>query len=355
MLRRLAPAAFAALLALPTAAQGPAAPPAGGEPPCAPVKPCEIPDEPGAAPAEAPADLGAEARALFDLVSCAGAAPSGLDAGVVSGFCAGQRKAIAAYRQRLPQTTAALARLRPAGLPSTVIQPFGGDLLSALDALPDARNVTTLSDARAGDPRRLLGTRSAPELKRDLERLRAASARLLGQGAAGDRGAATDPLALDLVALAVHGYQPASLRYFRVERDGSLHYLTRAELSADPSGSSVASAELTFVRQGEDPKSRARTHRLLSAGVTDAALARMPGVLAHLSSKGEVVAMVTGAGPRLRRADAGKLRDLVARQAVWVLSDASAPFPVDGASGALVQELHGAYAVARRAGSHSSR
>lgn len=346
MLPRLASAALAALLALPAAAEGTAAP--GGEVPCAPVKPCEIPDEPAAAAAEGPADLGAEARALFDLVSCAGAPPAGLDAGVVGGFCAGQRQAIAAYRARLPQAAAALARLRPAGLPSTVIQPFGGDLLAALEAFPDARNVTTVSDTRAGDPRRLLAARPAAALRSDLERLRAASDRLLGAG--GSRGAAADPLALDLVALAAHGYQPVGLRYFRLERDGSLRYLTRAELQATKGPGAPAHAELSFVRPGEDPRTRGRTHRLLSGGFTDAALARSPGVLAHLSAKGEVVAMVTGAGPALRRADAGKARELIARQAVWILSDAGAPFPVDGARGALVQERQGAYAVARRAG-----
>ncbi len=35
-----------------------------------------------------------------------------------------------------------------------------------------------------------------------------------------------------LVALAVHGYEPVSLRYFHVEADGSLHYYSAAEVSA---------------------------------------------------------------------------------------------------------------------------
>ncbi len=345
-------AALAALLALPAAAQGPGgAPPAGAaEEPCEPVVPCEIPDEPAAPPADAPADFTAEAKLLFALVSCSGAPlPPALDAAVVGAFCARQGKALAAYRAgRLPAASAALARLRPPGLPTTVIQPFGGDLLTALAAFPDLRNVTTISSARAGDPRRLVATRSPAELGRELERVRAATARLLGE--AGGRDGSADPLALDMVALAAHGFQPVSLRFFRIERDGSLHHLTRAELSAAGSAQApgFAGAELVFVKEGEDPRSRARTHRLVAAELSDAAMARSPGVAAHLSSKGEVVALVTGAGPRLRRADAGKARDLVLRQAVFVLADAAAPFPLAGARGRLVQEAHGAYVVARR-------
>lgn len=343
---RLLAAALLALLAVPAAHAQPAQP-AGQEPPCEPVKPCEIPDE-GPAPAEAPADLGAQARALQDLVACEGAPPAGLDAGVVRGFCAAQRRAIAAYQERRPQADAVLAKLRPAGLPSTVIQPFGGELLAALDAFPDARNVTTVTSARPGDPRRLLAARPAAALKRDLDGIRAASARLLGQGAVRDPGAAADPLVLDLVALAAQGYQPVSLRYFRLEKDGSPRYLTAGELSAaakDPKAPGFAGAELTFVKKGEDPKARARSHRLLAAEVTDAALAKSPGVLAHLASKGDVVALVTGAGPRLRSPATAKVRELVQRQAVFILSDATAPFP---ARGVLAQELHGSYAVARR-------
>ncbi len=267
----------------------------------------------------------------------------------MSAFCARQGKAIAAYRAgQLPGAAAGLARLRPAGLPTTVLQPFGGDLLAALTAFPEARNVTTVSTARAGDPRRLMATRSAAELRPALEQVRAATARLLGEPAG--RDGAADPLALDMVALAVHGYQPVSLRFFRVERDGSLHYLTRAELSASKEPThGFASAELVFAKAGEDPRARARTHRLVSADLSDAGLARTPGVAAHLSSKGEVVALVTGAGPWLRRGDAGKARDLVLRQAVFILADAAAPFPLDRARAGLVQEAHGAYAVARRA------
>ena len=45
---------------------------------------------------------------------------------------------------------------RPAGLPTTVVYPFGGgDLMSALVTYPDARDITTISLEHAGDPTRL--------------------------------------------------------------------------------------------------------------------------------------------------------------------------------------------------------
>src|SRR5512133_457442 len=162
---RLVLAALAALFAAAASAQGPATPPAGGEPPCAPVKPCEIPDEPPAAPAEGPADLGAEARAAFDVIACAGAKlPPALDAKAAEAFCAGQRKALTAFREAAPAASAFLAKLRPAGLPSTVLVPLGGgDLLSALVTFPDLRSVTTVSPEPAGDPRRLTAPRSPAE------------------------------------------------------------------------------------------------------------------------------------------------------------------------------------------------
>lgn len=347
--RHVVGAALAALLALPAAAQGPAAaPPAGGAEPCEPVVPCEIPDE-AAAPAEGPAELGAEARRLFDLVSCRGAPlAAGLDAKAVAAFCARQSRALATYREGFPAASAFLASLRPPGLPTTVVVPFSGDLLAALATYPDLRNVTTVSPAPAGDPRRLAGLPPG-ELGAALERVRAATAPLLrsageGPAAAGARRAFPVQLASFLTALAAHGYEPVGLRCFRVEPSGTLRYLTARELDASgPAPGACASSELTFVKRGEDPRTRLRTHRHLAADLSDAALARSPGVLAHLAGKGELVAAVRGGPPLLWRADHARVRDLLLRQAVLVVSDWTGPSPRDARKAGLVQEAHGAY------------
>ncbi|ACL63623.1 conserved hypothetical protein [Anaeromyxobacter dehalogenans 2CP-1] len=349
--------ACAAALATVLAAARPAAaqhapPPAGapGEPPCVPVKPCEIPDEPAPA-AEPPAELGAEVRRLFDLVACRGPAPAGLDAQVVGAFCAEQRRALEAFRTG-PRAKAleALAPLRPAGLPSTAVVPGGADLLTALGAFPDLKNVTTFSAAPAGDPRVLAGL--APErLRQGLAAVRAgAQALLRGEGATA-RGASRPgefpvQLALFLTALAAEGYEPTGLRYFTVQPDGTLRHLGRADLGAGRAP--LASSELTFVRRGDDPRTRTRTHRHVAADLSDAALARSPGVLAHLAGKGELSVALGAAGASPWRDDHARVRKLLLERAAMIVS-AGPRLPAALARQAgLSAEERGPFQVARR-------
>ena len=114
----------------------------------------------GAAPAAAdtPQDFAAEAKLIYRVVACAGRcrAAAGLDARMIDTHC----KPMApwyATSQALPRAgRPLLAPLRPAGLPTTVVYPFGGgDLLSALITYPDATEITTISLEHAGDPTRL--------------------------------------------------------------------------------------------------------------------------------------------------------------------------------------------------------
>lgn len=349
---RLAAAFAAALAALPAAAQH-APPPGGtpGEPPCAPVKPCEIPDEPAPAAAEPAADLGPEARRLFDLVACQGAAPAGLDAKVVAAFCAEQRKALEAYRAGpRAKAFAALAPLRPPGLPSTVVAPGGEDLLTALAAFPELKNVTTFSAAPAGDARALAGI-SPEKLRQGLAAVRAgARAMLRGEGAAAAARAEGFPvrLALSLTALAALGYEPVALRYFAVEPDGTLRHLGRADLAA-AGAAARAGAELTFARRGEDPRTRARTHRHVASGLGDAALGRSPGVLKHLAAKGELcVAVGAGAGSPWRD-DHARARALLLERAAMIVSAGPRPPPALARQAGLAEEASGPFQVARRA------
>lgn len=346
-----AAALLAALVTARPAAAQHAPPPAGapGEPPCVPVKPCEIPDEPAPA-AEPPAELGAEVRRLFDLVACRGAPPAGLDAQVVGAFCAEQRKALDAFRTG-PRAKAleALAPLRPAGLPSSAVVPGGADLLTALGAFPDLKNVTTFSAAPAGDPRVLAGL--APDrLRQGLAAVRAgAQALLRGEGAAA-RGAARAgefpvQLALFLTALAAEGYEPTGLRYFQVQPDGALRYLTRADLGGGRTP--LASSELTFSRPG-DPRTRTRTHRHVAAELSDAALARSPGVLAHLAGKGELSVALGAAGASPWRDDHARVRKLLLERAAMIVS-AGPRLPAALARQAgLSEEVRGPFQVARR-------
>jgi len=355
--------------AQPPAAQPGAAHQAEGEAkqaPCAPVKPCEIPDEPAPA-AEPAADFTGEARRLYDLVACQGPAPAGLDAKTVASFCARQSKAIAAYRDGyLPRAAAFLAKLRPEGLPGTVVYPFGGgDLLSALTTYPDARNITTLSLERAGDPRRIAALSSAARLRASLEVIRATSSGLLYANDSktenlmkGQRGEIPGQLAFFMTALAIHGYEPVSLRFFRVEPDGTLHYLTVSEVAAQEKESAkqlrgswtapdfspaFSNSELVFVRKGEDPKTSSRVHRHIAADLSDGALAKDPGPLRHLAAKGKFAAMTKAASYLLWREDFSSVRDLLLGQMVFMVSDSTGIPPRYARKAGFEQETYGTY------------
>ena len=116
----------------------------------------------------------------------------------------------------------------PPRLPSAVVYPFGGgDLLSALTAYPDATEITTISLEHGGDPRRVRGL-DGPQLEKSLSLLRRTIRQLLILDDSASeslmkiqRGGIPGQLAFFLVGLAVHGYEPVSLRYFRLEPEGT--------------------------------------------------------------------------------------------------------------------------------------
>ncbi|HTN51701.1 MAG TPA: hypothetical protein VML50_04815, partial [Anaeromyxobacter sp.] len=364
-------AALAAALALPLAARGaeqkPASP-AAPEQPCEPVKPCEIPDEPAAAPEEAPAEFGAEAKLLFDLVSCQGAKlPPAFEAGVVKEFCAKQKKAIAAYRDRyLPKAGPFLASLRPEGLPSAVVYPFGGgDLLSALTTYPDAKSYTTLSLEHAGDPRRAAAIQDPKVLADSLEVVRATSSGLLYANDSktenlmkGQRGEIPGQLAFFMTALAVHGYEPVGLRFFKIQPDGTLHYLTRTEINAAEKETArllrgqwtapdfspaFSNSEIVFVKKGEDPKTHGRVHRHVAADLSDHALAKDPGILKHLAGKGEFAAMTKAASYLLWRDDFSRIRKVLLAHMVFMVSDSTGIPPAFASRAGFSQDTYGSF------------
>jgi hypothetical protein len=316
---------------------------AGADEPCAPVKPCEIPDDEPAPAREAPAEFTAEARALFDLVSCRGKPPAGLDAAVVKEFCGRQAPRLDRARSARAQLDAAVAPRRPARLPSSVVSPLSdAGLLAALSAYPAARNVTTVTPRRAGDPR-------LASLARDPGRLRAFLAQVEGDtevlawGSArgregeGSRDAAALPVLL--AALAAAGEEPVGLRFFRVEPTGTLHYLGPAEIAAmEQAGGPgpFASCEVEFGRPGQPGERRVVRH--LGADLSDRGVAASPAPLAHLASKGPVAVLLAGAG-ELAGDGYGRLRELTLRQAAVVVSDGSGPTAEQLRQAGLSQEV----------------
>lgn len=335
--------------------------------PCKPVVPCAIPEAP-AAPAEAPADFAAEAKLLLRVVACTGDAPlpRNLDARTVDAYCARQRKTIARYRDGyLPAARRFLAPLRPEGLPTTVVYPFGGgDLVSALTTYPDARDVTTLSLEHAGDPRRLGRIRDRKALETSLDVVRATSNGLLTANDSktenlmkGQRGEIPGQLAFFVTALAVHGYEPVSLRFFSINPDGTLHYLTATEIAqaeqrtakllrgqwtAPDFSVAFSNSELVFVKKGEDPRTQARVHRHIAADLSDPAV-RKTGIVKFLAAKGPVVAMTKAASYLLWRDDFSDVRNYLLGHMVFMLSDSTGIPPRYARKAGFAQETYGQF------------
>jgi hypothetical protein len=325
---------------------------------------------PAAAAPAAPADYVAEARALMRTVTCQGdgALPHGFDEATVAAYCKKQSKAIAAYRDRyLPLAAPFLARLRPAGTPTTVVYPFGGgDLLSALTTYPDARDLTTLSLEHAGDPRRLHAITTREQLADSLELIRATSSGLLYASDSktenlmkGQRGEIPGQLAFFLTALAIHGFEPISLKYFKIEKGGALHYFTAAEIEAlqgqeakllrgkwtEPDFSmAFSNSELTFVKKGEDPATAARVHRHIAWDLSDAAIAKT-GIIAHLDGKGPIAAMTKAASYLLWRDDFSRVRKYLLGHMTLMISDSTGIPPRWATPAGFVQETYGSFEV----------
>ena len=293
------------------------------------------------------ADFGAEAKLLYRVVACAGdeALPAHLDAKTVARHCKEIAPRMQRYSDRYAGTAKEfIARLRPDGLPTTVVYPFGGgDLISVLTAYPAAQDITTLSLEHAGDPRRI-GSVDKKRLAQSLALVRKTIWGLLTADNSttvnlqkGQRGEIPGQLAFFVVALAVHGFEPVSLRYFRFEPDGSLHYLTQAEITEQeqtlartlrgkwaPPDSSVAfsNMELTFRPRGE-PDAPLRVHRHVAANLADTGLEADAGLSNYLESKGRISAITKAASYLLWREEFSKIRSYLLDHMEFMISDST--------------------------------
>ena len=246
-------------------------------------------------------------------------------------------------RAYLARATPFLAGLRPSDLPDTVVYPFGGgDLLAALTTYPDARRIITLSLELSGDPRRITkidNTRldqSLAVVDHNIGGLLAANDSTTETLMDTQQGDLPGQLSYFLVALAVHGFEPVSLRYFHVQPDGSLHYYSRAEVRAmetrlagarhgkwtSPDFSEAfANSELVFRPvNGDGPL---RVHRHIGANLRDDSLRNNGPILTYLRKQGRVVAMTKAASYCLWNSRFSRIRNYLLSNMVFMISDAT--------------------------------
>jgi hypothetical protein len=306
-------------------------------------------------------------RLAYQVVTCGDDAPSfrAGDLRIWQQHCAAFTPRIESYRKRyLSVASPFLARLRPPGLPTTVVYPFGGgDLLSALTTYPDATDITTLSLELTGDPRRLRSLEgdalasSLGQVRRTVAPLLALENSTSATLMRGQRGDIPGQLAFFLVALAAHGQEPVSLRYFRIEADGGLHYYSADEILAEDrerarslKGSwtppdfapTFANAEIAF-RPCGSPDAPLRVHRHIAANLADGPLKKDPALLRHLERKGRVAAMTKAASYLLWRPDFSLMRQYLLDNMVFMVSDSTGIPPGFAKRAGFVQETYGTF------------
>jgi hypothetical protein len=304
-----------------------------------------------APPAAGGADFSADVHLLYRVVACGSEEPlpPPLDAAVVADYCKWLVPRLAAYeKDYLSKVRPFLADIRPKGLPTTVVYPFGGgDLLSALTTYPDGLEYTTLSLEHAGDVRRLKSLDKA-HLAQNLAEVHRRIAGLFTYAESTsenmmqlEKSDIPGQLAFFITALAAHGYEPVGLRYFRIEPDGSVHYLTTEEIAAaektvatrlskvwvSPEFSvAFTNAELVFKPKGKEGP--LRVHRHIAVNLSDDNLKADPSVLKHLEAKGSVSAITKAASYLLWAEGFTKIRDYMLGHMAFLFSDSTGPEPL---------------------------
>jgi hypothetical protein len=287
-----------------------------------------------------------DAKLYYRVVACKGTdpVPANLDDKAVEKHCVEQNKRYEKIaRTYFTPAAEFFAGVRPANLPATVVYPFGGgDLMSALVTYPDAREITTISLEHAGDPTRL-ATLEKGKLAASLLAYRNASLGLLSLHDSTsenmrklERGGIPGQLSFHLTGMAVMGYEPVSLRYFKLTDDGKVHYYSQADIDAlakttakkvkggwvDTDWSEAFNhMELQFRKAG-DPKAPVITHRHIAWNLSDKAFEKSP-LEKHLLAKGKVAAMTKAASYLIWLSYFSKVRDYLLANMVWMASDAT--------------------------------
>jgi hypothetical protein len=335
--------------------------------------PAEAPTQaatPASPPSPAPggADFTPEVQLLYRVVACGGdqPLPPTLDAAAVDEYCKWLVPRLADYEKTyLAKARPFLAAHRPPGLPTTVVYPFGGgDLLSALLTYPDGLEFTTLSLEHAGDPRRLKDLDKA-RLGQNLAEIRRRIAGLFTYAESTsenmmqlEKSDLPGQLAFFVVALAAHGYEPVSLRYFRLEPEGGIRYLTAEDIAAEegtkaqrlnkawvsPEFSAVFSnSEMVFRPKGKEGP--LDVHRHLAVNLSDDSLRKDPSALKHLEAKGTVSAMTKAASYLLWAEGFSKIRNYLLGHMAFMFSDSTGIPPSDAAKAGFEMETYGKFSA----------
>jgi hypothetical protein len=310
-------------------------------------------------------DFTEEAKALLKVGACGeGNLPEGIPQELVDKHCEVITKAQADYTEAWVKPARAFFEQHvPKDIPKKVVYPFaGGDLSTALTVYPDADEITTMSLEPAGDPRDIEKLRGG-ELKRALDKVefelkflyRVNFSNTLNMIEAMRAGSLPTELIFALSAMKIHGYEIVQLRYFKINDDGTLHYLDDNDIAKAGDPAKVkpetrnfvfANAELQFRRPG----GRIQIWRHIRANLGDdeskgigPGLRKDPRVIRHLELKGDVSAMTKAASYLLSWDSFAIMRNYLLKHVVWMVSDATGIAPKWGKPAGFEYETYGSF------------
>lgn len=307
--------------------------------------------------ADGPHEFIDDAKALLVVGACAdGKPPEQVKPALVEAHCKKVKAAQDEYK------TSWIAKAKPffdtnvpKSIPKVVVYPFaGGDLSTALTVYPDAEEITTLSLEPAGDPRALgklddKGVKSALAIvAKELSSLyRSNFSVTMNMITAMRSGKLPTQLIFGLSALTMHGYEPTSMRYFKLEKDGALVYLSDADLAkidkikdVGMRNRALSNVELKFHKNGS---TKEQTYRHIMANLDDAHIKADPSALAYLEKKGTVSGMTKAASYLLTFDEFKTMRKYVIDHVAWMVSDSTGLPPKYGEPAGFEYETHGIY------------
>jgi hypothetical protein len=316
-------------------------------------------------------DFVSEARVLYRVGACgpSGEMPSRFDAAVVARHCDDLSRAYAEYRKSWVEVAMPfLAALRPKEVSKTIVYPFGGgDLVSALATFPDATEITTVSLEPAGDIRpidKLAPARLAYELAVHRDHLVRLFQKAHSRTDNLEKESKTElpgEIVFDLAALVVHGAEPVSLRYFTLKPDGSIAYVTRAQVEAAHGARDLRklfeNVELAYrLRADAANASPVRVVRHIAFNLDDDHLKADGSLLAYLSARGAsspagsgkpggggVAAMTKAASHLLWNGHFGLIRGWLLEHVDWMISDSTGIPPRFAGPAGFSQETYGTF------------
>ncbi len=320
-----------------------------------------------AAPPEvlAGVDFAAEAKALFRVAACGNTTtpvPEGFEAVVVDAHCKELASMIADYKKTWVDVAMPfIAKLVPADTPKTVVYPFGGgDLLGGLATYPNGTELTTISLEIAADARKV-DVIPKGRLSSELSRYRMVLGKLFEKAHSrtdnldiGSKSVLPGEIVFDLVALVVHGFEPTSLRYFKINEDGSLHYFEQAEIDAADAAVKAnkktraevddllfSNMELRFKSTSGDAGTRILRH--VAYNLDDDHMKASPRLLKHLEAKPKISAMTKAASHLLWSDGFSIIRNYLATHTDWMISDSTGFTPAYAKKMGFVQDTYGTY------------